>query len=84
MPTFSAPSARASRKPRPWQFRAGTARAFSSLFLALSGLTLFLGSIFLYDAFAHPLSADAGQVLIGSVCLSFSLLLILFLFQERR
>jgi hypothetical protein len=45
---------------------------------------LFLGSTFLYDAFAHPLTADAGQLLIGSVCLSSSLLLMLLLLQERR
>jgi hypothetical protein len=27
------------------------------------------GAVFLYDAVAHPLTADAGQVLIGSVLL---------------
>jgi hypothetical protein len=36
-----------------------------------SGLMLVPGSIFLYEAFAHPLTADAGQILIGSVCLAF-------------
>jgi hypothetical protein len=41
-------------------------------------------SIFLYDAFAHPLSADAGQVLIGSVCLAFCFLVVFFRFWESR
>jgi hypothetical protein len=36
------------------------------------------GAVFLYDAVAHPLTADAGQVLIGSV------LLVFFLVRERR
>jgi hypothetical protein len=38
---------------------------FCSSFSVFSGLMLALGSIFLFDAFAHPLTADAGQILIG-------------------
>jgi len=48
------------------------------------GLMLVLGSILLYDAFAHPLTADAGQVLIGSVCLAFCFLAVFFLGWETR
>jgi hypothetical protein len=33
---------------------------------------------------AHPLTADAGQVLIGSVCLAFCLLAVFFLVWETR
>jgi hypothetical protein len=46
--------------------------------------SLVLGAIFLYDAFAHPLTADAGQVLIGSVCLAFCLLAVFFPVWETR
>jgi hypothetical protein len=45
---------------------------------------LALGSIFLFDAFAHPLTADAGQILIGSVCLAFCFLAVFFLVWESR
>jgi hypothetical protein len=43
-----------------------------------------LGAVFLCDAFAHPLTADAGQVLIGSVCLAFCFLAVFFLVWETR
>jgi hypothetical protein len=45
---------------------------------------LALGSIFLFDVFAHPLTADAGQILIGSVCLAFCFLAVFFLVRESR
>jgi hypothetical protein len=45
---------------------------------------LALGSIFLFDAFAHPLTADAGQILIGSACLAFCFLAVFFLVWESR
>jgi hypothetical protein len=41
-----------------------------------------LGVIFLYDAFAHSLTADAAQVLIGSVCLACCFLAVFFLVRE--
>jgi uncharacterized membrane protein len=54
------------------------------LFVVFSGLLLVLGSIFLYDAFTHPPTADAVQVLIGSVCLAFCFLVVFFLVWESR
>jgi hypothetical protein len=66
------------------RLRAGAARTFGPLFVCFSGLMLALGSLFLYDAFAHPLTADAGQILIGSVCLTFSFLAVFFLVWESR
>jgi hypothetical protein len=58
-------------KARSLRVRAGAARTFGPLFLVFSGLMLALGAIFWYDAFAHPRTADAGQILIGSVCLAY-------------
>jgi hypothetical protein len=43
---------------------------------------LLAGAVFLYDAETHPLAANAAQVLMGSVCVAFSLLLIFFLIPE--
>jgi hypothetical protein len=51
-------------------------------FLVFSRLTLALGAIFLYDPFAHPLAAGAGQVSIGSDCLAFCFLAAFFLVWE--
>jgi hypothetical protein len=45
---------------------------------------LLAGAIFLYDAETHPLTANAAQALIGSVCVAFSLLLIFFLIRKVR
>jgi len=42
------------------------------------------GAVFLHDAVAHPLTADAAQVLMGSTCLAFALLLVVYLVRERR
>lgn len=54
------------------------------IFAVLVFVLLLPGSIFLYDAVTHPLTADLGQVLIGSSCVAFALLLILFLVRERH
>jgi hypothetical protein len=43
---------------------------------------LLAGAVFLDDAETHPLTANAAQVLIGSVCVAFSLLLIFFVVRE--
>jgi len=45
-------------------------------------LLLLLGTELLYDALAHPLTADSGQIIIGSVCLTSSLLLIALLLHD--
>jgi len=84
MATLSATSLRAQRRARSLRLRAGAARTFGSLLVVFSGLMMVLGAIFLYDAFAHPLTADAGQVLIGSVCLAFCFLAVFFLVWETR
>jgi len=44
---------------------------------------LALGAIFLYDAYVQA-ALDAGQVLIGSVCLAFCFLAVFFLVWESR
>jgi hypothetical protein len=62
----------------------GAARTFGSLLIVFFRADAVLGAIFLYDAFAHPLTADAGQVLIGSVCLAFCFLAVCFLLWETR
>ncbi len=49
-----------------------------------SALMLALGAVLLYDAFTHPMTADAGQVLMGSVCLAFCFLAVFFLVWERK
>jgi hypothetical protein len=64
--------------------RGGIARTFGSLFVVLVFVLLLPGAVFLYDAVTHPLTADAGQVLIGSICVAFSLLLVFFLVRERH
>lgn len=69
---------------RSWRIRSGIARTFGSLFLAICVLLFLIGGELFYDAFAHPLSADSGQILVGSVCLACSLLLVAFLLQDRR
>ena len=84
MATLSAASLRAHRRARSSRLRAGAAQTFGPLFVVFPGLMLVLGSILLYDAFAHPLTADAGQVLIGSVCLAFCFLAVFFLVWETR
>ncbi len=84
MASVSATSLRANRRARSLRLRAGAARTFGPLFVVFSGVMLVLGSIFLYDAIAHSLTADAGQVLIGSVCLAFCFLAVFFLVWETR
>src|SRR6266568_3694986 len=78
MTPLSAVSLRAYRRARSLRLRAGIARTFRPLFLVFSGLMLGLEVIFLYHAFAHPFTADAAQVLIGSVCLAFCFLAVFF------
>ena len=80
----SASSHRSFRRPRSLRIRGGIARTFGSLFVVLVFVLLLPGAVFLYDAVAHPLTADAGQVLIGSICVAFSVLLVFFLVRERR
>ena len=72
LPTPSPQDTRA----RSWRFRAGVENTFGSLILLVCALFLLLGPGLPYDAFAHPFAADSGQVSMGSVCLTFSLLLI--------
>jgi hypothetical protein len=84
MATLSATSPRAQQRARSLRLRARAARTFGSLLVVFSGLMLVLGAIFWYDAFAHPLTADAGQVLIGSLCVAFCLLAVFFLVWETR
>jgi hypothetical protein len=54
--------------------RAGVVHTFGSLILLVFVLFLLLGTGLLYDAFAHPLAADSGKVIMGSVCLTFHFL----------
>lgn len=49
-----------------------------------SALMLALGAVLLYDAFMHPMAADAGQVPIESLCLAFCFLAVFFLVWESR
>lgn len=67
-----------------WRIRFGVIRAFGSLVLAGLVITLVLGCELFYDAFAHPLTADAGQVITGSVFLSISVLLVVVVIRGRR
>ena len=84
MSTFSPSSTRLNRQARSMRLRAGVAKTFGPLFAVLSTLLVLPGTLFLYDAVAHPLTADAGQVLMGSTCLAFALLLLFYLARERR
>lgn len=84
MATIPAPAPRSARSERSWRVRSGIARTFGSLFLALCLLLILLGGELFYDAFAHPLSADSGQLMVGSVCIATAVLLIVFLLQDRR
>jgi len=77
-------SHRSLRRPRSLRVRGGIARTFGSLFVVLVFVLLLPGAVFLYDAVTHPLTADAGQVLIGSICVAFSILLVFFLVRDRR
>ena len=62
---------RQDTRARSWRLRAGVVHTFGSLILLVFVLFLLLGPELLYDAFAHPLTADSGQVIRGSVCLTF-------------
>ena len=84
MATFSPYTTRLSRKARSFQLRAGVAKTFGSLFVVLSALLVLPGALFLHDAVAHPLTADATQVLMGSTFLAIALLLVVYLVRERR
>lgn len=78
---FMAPQERTARM---WKMRAGVARTFGSLFLLFSVLLVMLGTMLLYDAYAYPLTAEGGQVLMGSVSLAFALLLFGYLWRSSR
>jgi len=49
-----------------------------------SALMLAQGAVFSYRAFTHAMTADAGQVLIGTVGLAFCFLAVFFLVGESR
>ncbi|HEY6128568.1 MAG TPA: hypothetical protein VIW23_10335 [Candidatus Acidoferrum sp.] len=82
MATFTSGPPRANRRARTLRFRAGVAQTFGPLFFVLALLLILPGTIFLYDALTHPLTADSGQVMIGSICLAVSVLLLFFLGRE--
>jgi len=91
-PKQSAPKRAASNPWPPFLRRKIPARAhgasapasctLGSLILMVFALLLLLGTELLYDALAHPLTADSGQIIIGSVCLTSSLLLIALLLHD--
>jgi len=64
--------------------REGVAPSFGPVFIVLLFVLLLAGAKFLYDAETHPPTANAAQVLIGSVCVVFSVLLIFFLIRKVR
>jgi hypothetical protein len=70
-------------RARSWRFRAGVVQTFGSLILLVFVLFVLLGPGLLYDAFAHPFAADSGQVIMGSVCPTFSLSLIALILHHR-
>jgi hypothetical protein len=80
----SAASVRADRRARTLRLRTGVARTFGPLFVVLVFVLLLPGALFLYDAVTHPLTADSAQVMIGSICVAFSVLLVFFLVRESR
>jgi len=47
-------------------------------------LLVTLGAMLLYDAYAYPLTAQGGQVLMGAVSLAMALLLLAFLWRQGR
>ena len=79
---LSLASLRAYWRPRALRTREGVARSCGPVFIVLIFALLLAGAVFLYDAETHPLAANAAQVLMGSVCVAFSLLLIFFLIPE--
>ena len=84
MATSPSASARAYRRARSLRLRAGIAQTFGSLFAILAVLLLSLGAVFLHEAMTNPLTAEAGEVLMGSSCVAFSILLVFFLVREMR
>lgn len=84
MASISASSQRPERTARLWRVRAGITRTFGSLFVVLCILLVSLGAILLYDAYAYPLTAQGGQVLMGAVSLAMALLLAAFLWRQGR
>ena len=77
---FVPASLRDYRRAHTFRIRGGVARSFAPLFLVLR----LAGVIFLRDAETHPLTADAAQVLTGSIRVAFSLLLAFFLARESH
>jgi hypothetical protein len=84
MGCVSASSQRPERTARTWRVRAGITRTFGSLFVVLCILLVSLGAMLLYDAYAYPLTAQSGQVLVGAVSLAMALLLLAFLWRQGR
>lgn len=84
MAGLSATPQEPERAARLWRVRAGIARTFGSLFVVLCMLLVTLGAMLLYDAYAYPLTAQGGQVLMGAVSLAMALLLLAFLWRQGR
>ena len=84
MAGVSATPRQPERTARLWRVRAGITRTFGSLFVVLCMLLVTLGAMLLYDAYAYPLTAQGGQVLMGAVSLAMALLLLAFLWRQGR
>jgi hypothetical protein len=67
-----------------WRVRAGIGKTFGPLFLMLSVLLILIGVMELHNAWAEPLTADGGQVILGSVSLAGALALFGFLWRQSR
>lgn len=84
MATHSEASARAYRRACTLRLPAVAARTFGPLFAVLAIVLLWPGTIFIYDASAPRMTADSGQVVLGSTCVAFSVLLVFYLVRESR
>lgn len=72
------------RAPMPLVVRGGLSRTFGSLagFVALGLLSL--GIYLLAEAFAHPVEAQAADLIVAAFAIGIAMLLLVFIFKPRR
>jgi uncharacterized BrkB/YihY/UPF0761 family membrane protein len=74
----------AAHHGKPLVIRAGLARTFGSLVSFLAVLFLSLGSYLLFDAFVHPLDAQAAGILTAAFSLTLAAILLYYLLKPRH
>lgn len=72
------------RPPKPLVVRAGLTRTFGGLTAFVALLFLSLGTYLLYDAFAHPVDAQAAALIVAASAIALGALLLFYLFKPLK